>query len=142
MSQNHLKKNGLKFNVDTSFPQNDEHRLAIYEAGQCLVGDCCFVRGAALYPLDVIKDEVKEFVHHLIDGLDAYVKSMLGDKPTKAKVYFSSSPLPYRVTLLQAAHAGAMMASIGADPSNCKFYKGFGFDKQLQDPTERKWFQK
>ena len=136
-----LDKNGLKFNVDTN-PLNDEHRLAIYSAGQRLVGDCCFVRGTALYPLDVVNNEVKEFVHHLLDGLDADIKSMLGDQPTKAKVFFTTTPMPYRVTLLEAAHAGAMMASIGADPSSCKFYKGYGLDKQPQDPTEREWFQK
>lgn len=126
-----IKKNGGKFNVYTS-----------QEAGNRLVGDCCTFRGTAVNPLDLLNSDVKEFVDRLIDGLDERLKLMLGESPTKDKVFFSGDPMPYRDTLMAAANGGAMMASIGFDPSACKFFDGYGLNKQVREPHRSQWFRK
>jgi hypothetical protein len=126
-----IKKNGGKFNVYTS-----------QEAGDSLVGDCCTFRGTAANPLDLLNPEVRDFVDRLIDGLDARLKLMLGESPTKDKVFFSGDPMPYRDTLMAAANGGAMMASIGFDPSSCKFFDGYGLNKQVREPHRSQWFRR
>jgi hypothetical protein len=126
-----IKKNGGKFNVYTS-----------QEAGNALVGDCCTFRGTAANPLDLLNPEVRDFVDRLIDGLDKRLKIMLGESPTKDKVFFSGDPMPYRDTLMAAANGGAMMASIGFDPSDCKFFDGYGLNKQVREPHRSQWFRR
>jgi hypothetical protein len=126
-----IKKNGGKFNVNTT-----------QEAGDSLVSDCCTFRGTAVNPLDLINPEVREFVDQLIDGLDKRLKLMLGESPTKDKVFFSGDPMPYRDTLFATANGGAMMASIGFDPSGCKFFDGYGLNKKIREPYNSQWFRR
>jgi hypothetical protein len=125
-----LNKNGLKLNI-----------VNTPESGHQLVSDCMFFRGTAINPLEVINEKIREHVDHLIDRLDQQMKSMLGEMPTTENFILTSNPAPFKVSLMAAAKGGAMMACVGTDPSNCKFYERVDFVYKPQDPKERKWFR-
>ena len=113
--------------------------LTTSEAGRSLVNDCVFFRGTAVNPLDVVNSSILEIVDSVIDGLDEKLRTMLGDTPTTENIALTSTPVPFKVSLMAAANGGAMMACIVADPSNCSFYEGSKFNKENQDPRFRKW---
>jgi len=126
-----ISNNGGKFKVKPS-----------RESGELLVDKCCWFRGTATCPLDMIDESVREFVDGLIDGLDQRMKAMLGEKPTTEKFFFSTDPMPYRDTLWAAASGGAMMACVGFDPSECRFYDGLGRSAKAMDPHDAPWFSR
>jgi hypothetical protein len=123
-----LQQNKVEFNV-----------LTTTEAGRSLVNDCVFFRGTATDPLDVVNSSVFEVIDGLINGLDEQMRTMLGDTPTTENLSMTPAPVPFKVSLMASANGGAMMACVMADPSNCIFYEGWKFNKQIQDPMFRKW---
>jgi len=126
-----LRKNKMKFQAKKT-----------RQAGDRLVGDCCSLQATAPLLLQEICEESLETIAQLISNLDSQMKQMLGFSPTKAKTYFSNSPMPYEVTLWETAHRAAMLAAISYDPTACKIYKGLFLDSTLIDPKTAEWFQR
>ena len=105
------------------------------------VGDSCSPIANSLWPLDAICKGARSVVDELVDQLDEDLKKLLGDTPTKHKIYFSSNPMPYRTTLMATAHAGAMMAAIAHDPSDCIHYEGIWPAKKRRPPSSALWYR-
>ena len=125
-----LRKNKMKFQAKKTG-----------QAGNGLVGDCCWLKATAPLLLQEICKESLEIIAHSISNLDSQMKQILGYSPTKAKIYFSSSPMPFEVTLWETAHRAAMLAAVSYDPTACEIYKGSFFQKTLIDPKTAEWFQ-
>ena len=125
-----LNKHGQKFKV-----------INTRESGDHLVNDCVGFRGTAINPLDVVDEKIRKLVDTLIDRLDQQIKSMLGETPTTENFFLTANPMPFKVSLMAAANGGAMMACVGTDASNCRFYGPGRFDNKPQDPSEREWFR-
>ena len=111
------------------------------EAGNKLVGDCCSLKATAPLLLQEVCEEVSEIIAQLISNLDSQMKQMLGPTPTREKIYMTNSPMPFEITLWETAHRAAMLAAVSYDPTACKIYKGFSFQKTLIDPKTAEWFQ-
>lgn len=124
-----MRKNKMRFHVKKTL-----------EAGNKLVRDCCHLKATAPLLLQEVCEEVSEIIAQSISNLDSQMKQMIGPTPSKEKIYMTSSPMPFEITLWETAHCAAMLAAVGYDPTACKIYKGLFFQKTMIDPRTAEWF--